>query len=340
VKRPPKGTWPNLVFFSVFTLAVSAMGAAFLYPICVRLCATTYPPTPALVTRNTYSGARTYRETVSFRYQIEARGYAASESGPGVWAGGYPIRGPVTAYYNPSNPSIAVLDPGLRRDDGAVLLVSAWVAAIVLEVWISLAGLLGLTASARWPIRSLRVRESGATVRARLPSLQTPLEVAVLWSVAWSFAAWLPVVFIYRKAEIPAVLPAVVVAAGLAVGAAIYARRRWSLRAGRRDLIIDRARRVIELPPCVTRIAPSVPFDFVLALEVVPGNNIFRGGPRCSRVVLVTAVLQYNLTSRPRYDEARAIADWVKQAIEAPSRPQEAADQHKKTPALEAGVLR
>jgi hypothetical protein len=337
-------TWSTAALIAAYTLALLGMDALVGPTVFNRFASYGWPEVRAVITKNTYTGARRGGASVTFRYEVDGRGYEARDSGSSAWAADRWRGREVVAHYNPGRPSSAVLDVGPQPVDVMVLHLVG-LHAIVLGLWIQVAGYLGV---APWVGRAVRARAIGSdpgVVRVRLPSLRPPVAESLLAAALAWFAGVLVLGIVYGRTGVPLSGAWASLASGAAVGALVYLGQRVAIALGRRDMIVDLRRRVLILPARCRR--AEVPMDMILAVDLGRGVGLRFGrrpiglrrpGPDSTTVNVVTATESFRIVDRPRREQAVEIAEWLRRQIDAGGSKASGADPRIHDLAAQAGI--
>jgi hypothetical protein len=201
-------------------------------------------------------GSVHYHPSIAYRYEVAGRSYLGRryryDGRPSFWDStpanqivkAHPKGSEIDVYYNPADPSDAVLSTPVEAFDFSLLLT-------ILPLW--LLGIFGMIRSAReitWPRRTepiaggVRIISDRMTTRVRLPQ-RDPLSWSLLTIGVLAFVAGLVMNaesnFKVRVAEILLLLIPV-------AGAVVYFWLRRKISSGSQDLIIDEAARTLQLP--------------------------------------------------------------------------------------------
>jgi hypothetical protein len=217
--------------------------------------------------------------------------------------------------------------------------------AVVLGIWIEIAGYLGV---APWVGRAVRARAVGSdpgVVRVRLPALRPPVAESLLAAALAWFAGVLVLGIVYGRTGVPLSGAWTSLASGAAVGVLVYVAHRVAIALGGRDVIVDLRRRVLILPARCRR--AEVPMGLILAVDLGRGVGLRFGrrpfgmrrpGPDSTTVNVVTATESFRIVDRPRREQAVAIAEWLRRQIDTGARKGSGADPRIHDLAAHAGI--
>jgi hypothetical protein len=219
-------------------------------------------------------GDPTYRFSVRYTYEVDGQRHESTQYRYSSWATAsrgfveqlvarFPERSPVRVYYRPGAPGDAVLLTGLQGTDLMVLLVMTPFIFVMVGGWYTL---VRRRRVANAEIRSFEragrthvtLRETAALITGLFAAGGCAFLVTIILAVAWG-----------GDPPVQPVLMAWVLVT--AVGVAITRRMRLREKQGRYDLIFDRPRGKLTLPPGPERLTSAeVGFGDITAVKCVP----------------------------------------------------------------------
>lgn len=293
-----------------------------------------YIAVPAVVTasdlkRSSGEHGPVYSARISFRYTVAGREYIGTRWRYGEWSSSdsaepravlarYPVGAQITARYRPTDPADAVLEAGLGRQDTFMALFLGPFNAAMLAGWCLALGRLRVGPCAPTPLGGARATEIGGVIRVRLRGLYPP----VFWGLAAyggaSLAGMLIAAFAFRMRAPIAVTSGMVGAAAL-LGLIAWGVSRARLLSGRRDLLIDRVRKVVTLPPRLG--GGSFPFESIEGVQVADSSMSSNGGGTTGMVVLMTRSGKLDLFQSWTKAGAEQLADFLRARLACPPVP-------------------
>jgi hypothetical protein len=234
--------------------------------------------TKCQVTEDAGEDGPTYGIDVEYAYQVAGQPYTSDRVRDlPMWGRGsamrfaddHPPGSRVTVFYDPDDPSDAVLEPGVGGAELFQLLFLLPFNVIMLGLGLGLgrAAIFGEPPAGDWP-PGVRFFETGDELRVRFVKT-TPAAAALAVLMGGGFFGAFGVAL---GAGMPPPAAAVIAVWLLILGGAAFAYRRVSRRiaSGKGDLVIDRAGRTLTLPQSFGRAEPlTMPFADVLAVEVL-----------------------------------------------------------------------
>jgi hypothetical protein len=202
--------------------------------------------TPDLELDDELMSVRAYTYTVGGQPYRSDRYRFASVDGEGEFnpLGRFTAGETVRVYYNPNDPSEAVLERGVQGGDLFMAMFMTPFNMVMLGVWYGLV----VTLRTRGGGRPLRVDDDGMTMRVR-PRRGAALAAAMITLGLASFISVFPLAMIF---DAPNASSASVVGASwilnllLAAGVGLYVAQH--VASGRGDLVLDRSRKTLTLP--------------------------------------------------------------------------------------------
>lgn len=196
----------------------------------------------------------TYRLVIAYSYQVKGRDYigrqwnytalASSDHWAHKVARAHRPGTPIGVFFDPRNPSEAVIEPGLTGTEPLVLMFLIPFNLIMVGSWALLIRCLRVD---DWRTASgVRVTDDGHVLRVRLPQWSPLLTSAALLFIGCILAALL--IALVSGCHPPLWFPAIVWVVILLTTAVICAVMLRQLRNGRSDLVLDRFRGSLELP--------------------------------------------------------------------------------------------
>lgn len=227
----------------------------------------------------------TYEAKIRFRYVVAGQEFSGERYRHGFSVGNrsyieklvqdYPAGSRTTAHYNPADPAEALLSPGLSAEDFFILLCMTPFNLIMVGSWAALPSAMrcrsGVTPA------DFRIRDRGTELRVRPPRI-VAIGAAGITALLVSFMLTIAVAF-----AIGAAPPSLVVALAWA---ALIAATGWVYRAfdsSKNDLLIDRVRSTLTLPPAVIWNPPTtIRLADIVGIEV--GEAPSRNSDRDARI--------------------------------------------------------
>lgn len=253
------GFW--ILLWSLGTLSADA---AYIYNLVKQRASSAFPSVDGTIVESTIVENRdadgtTYTARLRYTYQVGGRDYTADRdryytvsAGRGAarrMVEAHPVGSKVTVYYNPEDPSDALLRPGIAAGDSFMLLFMLPFNIILLGSWIFAANLLRRTDKTPG---GLRIIDGETELRVR-PAWSSPIFAAAVAVCAVSVVLVFVVGFFsgfdQPSAEAMAAAWAIVFAAAILA----YA----TASSSRRDLALDRVRDLVFLPAKVFGGAPA-----------------------------------------------------------------------------------
>ena len=266
----------TLTFDVVWTRAVLAQRRAVSYP-------TTQGTVLGSHVRESddSEGGTSYSPKVRYGYEVGGRRYECDVYRHGMSGSGrrranamvaaHPVGRAVTVYYNPADPSDAVLRPGLVAGDFFMPLFMTPFNLVMVVSWLVVGAVLGRPLIKPSPA-GVRIRHDGMILRLR-PEAFPPVAAA---AIAAGLAT-IPCIFIAGFAGGPDAAPAFIYASWgfvLTVALLAYFRTARPQWAGHIDLVIDPWRKTMTLPRTHgRREAVDVAFADVTAVDVEHRQN-------------------------------------------------------------------
>lgn len=271
------------VFFVFWTFSVICIGGAMLHGMIGQLVASSWVPVPATIETSKYvprsGGNSTARLEVTFRFELDGKSYVGNRIDNAGFSidsrsllaermSKYPVGAKVTAYVNPSDPSRAILDRSMPRTliDGVLFLLPFICVGVLIArlLWRQL-----FSRSAQPRDGQTPVDESEGAIRITVPQISMTTLLII------SFGAWCVLVLIADVlftliGRTPSLQEKVALyLAGIPAMAAIYLYRRWVLKSGRCDVLIDaRAGEMVIPSRLPQRSQGAIRIDSVLAIAI------------------------------------------------------------------------
>jgi hypothetical protein len=271
----------------------------------------------------------TDRAKIQYKYSAAGKEYVGYRYRYGQWSSGgqvahrivaaHPVGAQVEVYYAPSDPTDSVLTAGLEGMDLFFAMFMLPFNLVMLGFWIAIVGIARQRLFAP-PAGGARTWDDGRYVRVRL-SLWNPLFSAAA-AGGLAFSATFVIAFGF-SADPSLATMLVAWAVILGGGAAVWLYGCWKQAGGGSDLILDKFRQCMTLPPSQGREEELVlPFDKVVSIEVAtlekPGSE---GG--VSRSYLPTVVFtdsdgserRERIAKWPPEDRAQGLAAWLRERL-------------------------
>ncbi|RKH36087.1 DUF3592 domain-containing protein [Corallococcus sicarius] len=322
-----------LVFVLPWTAILGAIDVFASAHMVRQVEAANWPSVQGTITRSEVEAVRSkgimYSFKVGYTYSVDGQPYEGSKHRSSSWrtsdpgdaeelVARHPLGTHVPVYYQPGQPSEAMLQPGLGSSDLFLLmvllpfhLVALWLVAMVAQGF-----------KPEPPLLSTFVREDGSecvTLDAPSPALwmflawgNSALVCAVMGGATGAFIAPLPV---------GVGAWAVVIACGVLAGLWARARR----KAGNFDLCLHAQTRSLSLPPFSGRKHRlDVRWRDVQSLRVEPQVRV-QNKKQVTRYPLTLGlstadgeVRQESIADFARQEQAEAMADWLRTHLKAP----------------------
>ncbi|HLX60584.1 MAG TPA: DUF3592 domain-containing protein [Planctomycetota bacterium] len=323
------------LFWSTLTLLFDG---AILYGVAQQLQVYVYASTTGLITKSAVSarphskGGSTYDVDIGYTYAVSGKSYdgtryryehmSSSDNWAAVVVKNFPPGKSVTVFYNPRNPSDAVLIQGIEGFDLFAFAFLAPFNAVMLSFWY--AGLKALRERRRGKAFSdVKILSEGSLTRARIVAFPA-FAVAGMTLAAEAFVSVFVVGFFLGGFH-PSITVAVVQWSVLLLSAAaVFVRQKVREQSGANDLIIDRVRREVTLPKYVARHE-----HVTLPLAAVSRISSRSTKDRRSSAVRHAVTIEWVASGAARAEivaewqdqrKAEAFAEWLRQEIQATKR--------------------
>ena len=247
-------------------------------------------------------------------------GYWGTSGGnaPHAWVRRHPSGSTVPVYYNPRNPSDAVLERGI---DGGLLFPLIFLTPFNVLTLIFFRN--PVLAIGRW-IRKpeaggIPIFRDGPITRLRLPAVP-PVLAGMAALAAANFIAIFIIGFGFRlNASVPTVIA--IWTFDLAIGGAVYFWPRKKVLSGNEDLVLDAAARTVSLPMTNGVKVPLVlPLENIIEIVVVQSIRAGRGnmGSFFYELHFNTVHGNRKITEFSSEARARLLAQWLVQTLRIP----------------------
>lgn len=253
------GFW--ILLWSLGTLSADV---AYIHDLVRQRAGSSFPTVDGTITESKIVEDRdadgtTYIARIRYAYQVAGRDYTADRVRYWTVSAGrgaaeriveaHPVGSKVTVYYNPADPSDALLRPGITAGDSFLLLFMLPFHVIMLGSWVFAAKLLRRTDKTPG---GLRIVDGPSELRAR-PAWSSPIVAAVV-AVSVASAVLVFVVGFFSGFDQPS---AQAMAAAWATVFTVAILAYVVASSGRRDLVLDRVRDLVILPAKVFGGAPA-----------------------------------------------------------------------------------
>jgi hypothetical protein len=327
-----------MVVFTLFWSGIVSVFDGILITGAVRQArAESYPSVEGEITRSRITthhdseGGTTYGADLEFTYRVGGAAYTSdkyrygemSSSDRSLAAGivrAHPVGSAAAVYYNPRNPSDAILQPGIAGQDLMLALFLTPFNVVMLGLWSGL-GSAAWRLITRPPAGGVPIVRRAGRIFVRLPRI-SPVAAGAAAALGVSFTAIFAVGFGFGfDPPIPVVAGVWAVVLAAAVG--VYFWRKLVVGSGAKDLIIDADGGMLSLPQTFGRKT-----DVVVALDAVSGIDVERivhhsskGGTSYSYAPELKWTRNGGPVQSDRlvewWDEARAgaFADWLRQQL-------------------------
>jgi hypothetical protein len=328
-----------LLIFGTFWSAIVLGFDIFIGWSMIRQSATAdWPTTTGHVLRSEIAGhddgdGTTYSAEIEYEYEVDGREYQSDR----IRLGGFtstsdrdhieriiaraPAGGTVPVYYNPDDPSEAVLTSGVAGEDYFIVLFLTPFNVIMLGIWMFAVEAISY-ALRRPPAGGAPIIRQGQRVHVRLPRM-SPLFGAGLVALLISFISIFVVGFLIGSdpslTAISIVWACILIPAG-----ALYTWKKYRIGSGAKDLVVDRGDSMVSLPLTFGRREDVViPLDRVRGIELERIEHRGKGStvshtwapalvyvdPKGERQVERVAEWQSE-------ERARALTDWLREELE------------------------
>lgn len=328
-----------LTFWSGITLTMTSLfvGAAW-----NSMRAESYPTVQGVVIHsdvevNHGDDATTYGVDVKYRYEVGRRQYIGEQYRYGDMASNddyakrivrsLPVESIVTVYYNPDDPSDAVLKPGVNGADLFAMLFMTPFNLVMLAGWTAVgAGLWNMRKPMRDRVVKIRKRRllgwASGRIQVELPEGH-PLVAAAVTMGILAFAS----IFIVGFSS--GFHPSLTLmnwwwAVLLIIVAAVYLHTRWRVMIGHFDMVLDDHAHLLTLPATMKRKKPvDLRYEQITDVKVDIEKPKSKGSTDSSPKYIPTLsviddkgkTVSHPVASWSAHDEAEAMADWLKEKL-------------------------
>lgn len=201
----------------------------------------------------------TYGADIHFTYQVDGQSYTSEEYAYGAWNNSnssgakkmlrkYPVGKTVRVYYNPSDPSDAVLEHGVSGGHAFMLMFMAPFNVVMLGLWYGVAAMLWtkLFGKDKDKIGGYDLVQDGFQTRLKLGNAN-PLVMMMVGFGVGCFISIFPIAFLGYYESLTAVGIGLAFAAGCAVFGGYWQMKRNITGEG--DLVLDRTNMKLIFPP-------------------------------------------------------------------------------------------
>jgi len=272
-----------LIFGTFWTAIVLGFDAFIIYSMVRQGATADWPSTTGRVLRSEIAShddgdGTTYSAEIEYEYEVGGRRYESDR----IRFAGFtstsdrdfvertvsraPVGGSVPVYYNPEDPSEAVLTSGVAGEDFFIILFLTPFNVIMLGLWM-LGGEAVSYALRRPPAGGAPIMRRGERVHVRLPRI-SPTFAAGLVALLISFVSIFIVGFLIGSDPSPTAI-SIVWACILLPAGTVYCWKQYRIGSGTKDLIIDRGESMVSLPLTFGRKEDViVPLDRVRGVEL------------------------------------------------------------------------
>ncbi len=324
-----------MVFFALFwTCMVCVFDAFMIWDAMRREQAQSYPSTQGTIIRshieiNHSTDGTTYGPEVDFSYEVEGKFYTSDTYRYGVWSSSdrshaesvvdrYSNGKQVEVFYNPTDPSDAVLEHDNQGMDLSLALFMTPFNVVMLGFWAYYASLIKRKII-KSPAGGVPIRQHQGRTHIRLP-LTTPIASAGYTAFGISFASIFVVGFgLGFNPSMGAIQ--IVWACVLIPTIFVYFNKKFAIGSGIKDLVIDDANEAILLPKTFGRknnviVSLSAVTDISVKEKVSTSSD---GDSIQYSIALVHTKGDKSINSKliEWYDENRAnqFADWLRDRL-------------------------
>jgi hypothetical protein len=328
-----------LILFRLFWSSLVLLFDGFIFTSIVRqVRAEKFPSTvgqvvSSQVTRHRGSkGGTSYGVKIRYQYVVDDRAFQAGRyrygqvsSSNRSWAKATVARFPpgsqTRVFYNPANPSDALLSPGIDGSDLFFLLILTPFNGVMFVIWSGV--FLWIRQKYFQPAAGgAKIIEEPPVVRVRLPSWTPGYSALVALGIA-AFVAMFVIALGYGGQASMSVMQAIWLLT-LAVAGAAYAWRWTRIRSGNEDLILDQARGAIDLPMTLgrkSRVTIAVSdIESVGVQRIQPRGRRSSGMPTYAPTIYLRPRPAHHLKLVEWYDSGRAesLAAWLRAQLNLP----------------------
>lgn len=325
-----------LIFTLIWTVVVSAFDGFLIWGAVHREQAQSYPSTQGIITRSHIEisdsdGTTVYGPEVDFSYEVNGKAYISDTYRYGVWSssdrsraesvvGKYTTGKKVEVFYNPSDPSNAILERDAQRIDYFLTLFMTPFNVVMLGAWAILASTIKRRIT-KPPAGGVPIQQRQGRTHIRFPRI-TPIAAAALTAFGISFVSIVIIIIAFGMgANLSMKTIQIVWACVLIPAVGMYFFKNFVVGSGAKDLVIDDINGALSLPQTFGRKE-----DVVVSLEAVK-KVVVDVGPlfgcvttSCQyEVALVYAQEDKLITAKlvGWYDEDRAnqFADWLRDRL-------------------------
>jgi hypothetical protein len=312
-----------LLFFELFWSAITLVFDGFLaWSVVRQIEATWYPQTKGVVTASSltvhHDDGTTYGVDVRYDYRVDGIAYHGD-----LYRYGYmntsarepheaivhanPVGKEIAVFYNPDDPSDAVLKTGVEAGDLFLALFLTPFNLVMVGIGYSIWNF-GYRNLAALPAGGVPILRTDYGVHVRLPRIN-PLAAGMITALGVSFVSIFVVgIASGMDASFPLVTAAWVATLGASV--AVYRRRRYRIGSGAKDLVIDLERGAVVLPQTFGRwVDVVVPFEKLVAVEV---DDAIRTDSEGVASAYYATTLVY--LDRQQAERRAKLAEWADQA--------------------------
>lgn len=282
-------------------------------------------------TGRTSKGGTTYSPVLAYRYEVGSKnftgtrirfgGRVSGKSYANEMVNSHPVDSHVTVYYNPDDPSVALLEPGLQGGDLLMPIFLTPFNAIMIAFWAGIGG--WLRERIFRPVAGgVKLINDGTAIRVRLPQF-----APIAWGVG--VAAGLAFISIFvvgiatnMQPSMPVAVGTIVVIYGAAIGVWFW---KWQIVCtGVDDLVVDKFNRKLILPETYGRkalITVAVPDIQSIWVEKVihysrKGGTSYTYAPTLCMPKSETSIQK--LADWSDEQKARDFAEWLSKQIGVP----------------------
>ncbi len=265
-KTPAKAASGAMVFVTIFALFWTAFTGLFdaktYSDISNQQRAVLFPTTAgqvlqSQVEREHDADGTTYSADIRFAFEVEGEQFESDSYRFGVTGHSdqseanravskYPVGADVTVYYDPQNPELAILEPGVGGTDFFMLLFLTPFNLVMLGSWWLLLQMIAVRV--KKPIAGgFKIqRLSNDIVRVRIPAI-TPLAAAFIAAcVATALSILIASFLMGMSPSLEFVYGAWAVSGLVAAGVCLWCMK--LIKSGKRDLVIDHSNKTLALP--------------------------------------------------------------------------------------------
>jgi len=329
------GTVLIVAFGLLWSGVVAALDTKLLIELSKQFNSGTFPSVTGQIThsevttRRGSKGGVLYGVRISYQYVVDDKPFAggkfrydASMSSSGNrWSyatvASHPVVSPVKVFYNPTDPSDAVLSPGIAGEDLLALLFIAPFNFIAVVIWWLPLAVAKQEYSVQ-PAGGVQILQDPPRIRLRLPTHSPWIALPVAFGLCF---VGMIIVSLISEAHPSILLMTWVWGLIVGIGVAVFVWRWKRIRSGVEDLVIDESNGTITLPMTCGR---KSPVEFRCSdVEAVTVEKVLRQRSRgrssywfCPTLNARPSGKEARLAQWTSETRARAFCEWLRERLQ------------------------